>query len=134
MGGTIIRNEPTVQGSLLEAVYVPLSDEGRLQKETGEVQGRFLALYPREKGTLDSERFREGSDITIMGIFKEIQPGRVNGTEYFFPFFEIREIHLWEETGKIPSWYAPYPFSDPYLGPSLLRDPSWKERPTPSWR
>lgn len=134
LGGTIVSNEQTPHGSLIEAVYVPLSDEGRLQKDSGGVQGRFLALYPGGKGVLDSTKFGEGSDITIMGVFTEIRPGRMNGTEYFFPFFEINEIHLWEESGKIPSWYAPYPSGDPYLGPALLQDPFWSERPRPSWR
>ncbi|MFO0752117.1 MAG: Slp family lipoprotein [Thermodesulfovibrionales bacterium] len=133
-GGTIVSNESTARGSLLEAVYVPLSDEGLLQKESGGVQGKFLALYPGGRGALDPAKFREGSDITIMGVFTEMRTGIVNGTDYFFPFFEILEIHLWEEPGKIPSWYAPYPFGDPYLGPALLKEPFWGDRPRPAWR
>ncbi len=51
LGGTTARTTLTEQGSLVDALYVPVDSSGYLRGI--QPDGRFLALYPKELGMLD---------------------------------------------------------------------------------
>ena len=110
LGGIIAKTTVTEEGSLIEALYVPVDSRGYL-KERAQSNWRFLALYRGEE-FLDPLIFDEKREITIAGEFTGTRKGMIGEVEYIFPLFEIKEIHLWEETKDrdrylYPEYYPP---------------------------
>lgn len=128
LGGLIVETRLTDDGALIEALYVPADTEGNI-KNAKAVDGRFLAVLPKSEGMLDPKLYDARSAVTIAGEFKGVEPGRLDGMEYMYPVFEIKEIHVWKER-PLSSFYAPYLEANPHL----RQDPFWKDRPRPAWR
>lgn len=117
-GGKIVDTKISDEGSLIEGVYAPVDPKGRLE-ETKTSHDRFLALYPKEKGLLEPDIYREDRKITVAGEFIEMRKGKIEGMEYVYPFFIIKDIHLWEERKNwttYPEWNSPYSIPYPYWG------------------
>jgi outer membrane lipoprotein len=110
LGGIIVKTTLTNEGSLIEAIYVPVNSLGYL-KSYGTTNERFLALY---KGTtlLDPLIYSEKREITVAGEFIEIRKGTIGEMDYMYPLFEIKEIYLWEEYTE-PDYYRYPPFYYP---------------------
>ncbi len=127
LGGIIIETKYTVEGSLIEALYVPVDSRGYLNG-INESDGRFLALFPRESGSLDPIIYRRGREITLSGEFIGLRKGRLDEIEYTYPLFEIREIYLWPKIREYyyipPPYYPPPPFPYYYW---------WRYYPYPYW-
>jgi outer membrane lipoprotein len=129
LGGIIVNTTITKEGSLIEAVYVPVTSRGHLKKLKAS-NGRFLALY-RGKELLDPVIYEEKREITIAGEFVETRKGKIGETEYDYPLFEIKEIYLWEEIRKKGYYYYIPPPFPPYLPyphwnyPHRYYDPWW---------
>ncbi len=117
LGGIIVKTTVTKDGSLIEAIYVPVNSRGYF-KSFRTSNGRFLAIY-REK-LLDPLIYSERREITFAGEFIEIRKDKIGEMEYSFPLFEIKEIYLWEEVEERDYHYI-YPY---YY-------PSWYYRPRP---
>ena len=125
LGGLIVNSRLTEQGSQIEALYVPVDSSGNLN-EGSQIEGRFLAIYPKSKGLLDPVVYERGRSITLAGEFVEVRKGKIDEMDYTYPVFEVREIHLWREPTyyyTAPYYYDPYPFMYdrwgwPYLEPS----------------
>jgi outer membrane lipoprotein len=96
LGGRIVSISLTETGSVIEAVHIPADSAGYF-KETQTTTGRYLALYPRELGVLDSMLYNAGRLITLAGEFTQPRPGRIGEKEYTFPCFVVRQIYLWPE-------------------------------------
>lgn len=115
LGGIIVQTKFIEQGSLIEAVYVPVDSRGYLEKVSNE---RFLAILPKEKGLLDPLIYRKDREITLAGEFIETRKGKIDEMVYTYPVFEIKEIYLWEERKVYypyyPSWYYPYWWYEPW--------------------
>jgi outer membrane lipoprotein len=116
LGGLIVHTKISTEGSLIEALYMPVDARGYLKN--GGPHNRFLALYPKDAGILDPLIYRRDRVVTLAGIFAGTRPGRIDEMEYVYPLFEIREIYLWQEAYHYepyphwyPSfWYYPYPY------------------------
>lgn len=128
-GGIIANTTVTNDGSLVEALFVPVDSLGNL-KDMSRQTARFLALYPQEKGVLDPVIYRKDGQVTIAGTFRGVKTGRIDRMDYVFPEFVIDEIYLWEEPPRVqyvPGYYVPYggwspywgPYWSPFLGPPL---------------
>lgn len=120
LGGVIVETKAVADGSLLEAIFVPVDSMGYLQ-DISASGGRFLALYPKENGLLDPLIFRKEREITLAGEFIGTRSGVIGEMEYTYPLFEIKEIYLWEEKKEYyitpqfyPNWYYPYRYYDPW--------------------
>ncbi len=132
LGGIIVKTTLTAEGSLIEALYVPVDSMGYL-KGLDTSQGRFLAIY-RGKDILDPVIFREKREITLAGSFIGTRTGRIDELDFTYPFFEIEELYLWEEAREeylappYPSWYYPwyYPPYYPRYHPYWWYDPWWR--------
>jgi outer membrane lipoprotein len=122
LGGVIVDTKVTVDGSLVEAIFVPVNSLGYL-KDTGVSDGRFLALYPKEKGLLDPLIFLKEREITVAGEFKGTRSGRIDEMEYTYPLFEIKDIYLWEE--RMDYYIAP-PFYPLWDYPGMYYGPWWR--------
>ncbi len=107
LGGRIVETRVTDEGSLIEAVVLPVDDHGYISYApyTG---GRFIARLKNEAGILDPAIFREDLEVTVAGVFRELREGRIDEGRYLFPLFDIEEIHLWEEAE--PAYYIIEPF------------------------
>jgi outer membrane lipoprotein len=117
-GGAILRTRVSGKGSLIEAFYIPVDAKGRLTNLRPS-QEWFLALYPKDKGLLDPEIYTGGREITIAGEFIRNRAGKIGKKRYTYPFFRIKEIHLWEKRAHwntYPEWHYPYDYSYPYWG------------------
>jgi outer membrane lipoprotein len=134
LGGLIVGTKLTERGSLIEAVYISADERGYL-KDVKPTNGRFLAIYPKDKGILDPLIYKGGREITIAGEFIETQTGKIGEMEYTYLVFEIKDFYLWEEkkvyylTPPYPPYYYPYPYPYPYW-----YDPWWRDYyPPPPW-
>jgi outer membrane lipoprotein len=119
LGGIIVKTTVTKEGSLIEAVFVPVNSWGYLKGYTTSNE-RFLALY-RGKGLLDPLIYNEKREITLAGEFIETRKGIIGEMEYDYPLFEIKEIYLWEEYKETGYYsYPPY-YPQPYYFPPYYR-------------
>ena len=112
LGGLIVNTTVTNEGTLIEAVYVPVNSKGYF-RSYGSSRGRFLALF-RGREPLDPVVFSEKREITVAGQFIGLRKGKIGEMDYSFPFFEIQEVYLWEEDRDRDYYYYGYP---PYYGP-----------------
>ena len=135
-GGIIVNTKITTEGSLIEALYVRVDSRGNF-KGISSSDGRFLALFPQERGFLDPMIFRSKRQITLSGEFIGMRAGKIDDTEYLYPFFRIADIYLWEERSTYyyapPPYYGPYPY---YWGgyPRWWGYPYWRTPfPPPYW-
>ncbi|HTZ16880.1 MAG TPA: Slp family lipoprotein [Dissulfurispiraceae bacterium] len=114
LGGRIVNTRVIKEGSLIEAIYVPVDSRGYPEDYIKSI--RFLALYPKEGGILDPLIFKKDRNITIAAIYKGTRTERFGETEYPFSYFEITDFRLWEE--PYPEYY-PYPYwwYDPWYNP-----------------
>jgi outer membrane lipoprotein len=123
-GGIIVKTETTKDGSVIEAIFVPVNSLGYLKsyKTSG---GRFLAVY-KSPEILDPLIFSEKREITLAGEFIELRKGKIGEMEYAYPFFEIKEIYLWEVMREKDNYYyympPPYP---PWYYRHRPYDPWW---------
>jgi outer membrane lipoprotein len=113
LGGIIVKTSTTKDGSLIEAVFVPVDSWGYL-KSFKASSGRFLAIY-KSGEILDPLIYSEKREITLAGEFIELRKGKIGEMEYTYPLFEIKEIHLWEEVKDMDYYYyysppPPYPY------------------------
>ncbi len=111
LGGIIISTKATAEGSLIEALYVPVNSRGYL-KDLGALQNRFLALFPKESGFLDPFVFKRNREITCAGEFRGLREGEIDEMKYTYPFFVVRQLYLWAERQEYywPYYYEPYPY------------------------
>jgi len=112
--GMLDTTRVTKEGSLIEAVFIPVDRWGRPGDYMESV--RFLALYPLEKGILDPLIFRKNRLITIAAIYKGVRIDRLGEIEYPFSYFEISDFRLWED--PYPAYNpSPYWWYDPWYDP-----------------
>ena len=128
LGGLIVDTRVTDKGSLIEALFVPVSSLGYLKDLDQQYGGRFLALFPRTSGMLDPLIYKKGREITLAGTFLENRQGKIYEMEYTYPVFEIKQIYLWDEQRDyymMPGYpyYPSYPYSYGWY------DPWWQPYP-----
>jgi outer membrane lipoprotein len=124
LGGIVVATRLTENGSLIEALYVPVDSLGGLKEIHGGTR-RFLALCSREMGILDPMIYKKDREVTIAGRFEGNRTGKVDEMDYVYPFFTIEQVHLWQERpavvqpiypmGPYPYWGRPY-WGYPYPG------------------
>jgi outer membrane lipoprotein len=112
-GGIIVKTKVTKDGSLIEAIYTPVTASGYLKDYTTE-QGRFLALF-RSREILDPLIFEKKREITLAAEFTGTRKGLIGEMEYTYPFFEIKEVYLWPDRSEYidPYYMGPYYYYPP---------------------
>ncbi len=90
MGGIVADTKMTPDGSLIEAMYIPVDNRGYLTGIDTSHQ-RYLALFPKESGMLDPLIFKRGREITFAGEFIKLKEGKIDDLVYTYPFFKIIE-------------------------------------------
>ena len=119
-GGIVARVENLEKDTLIEIVNLPLGRQARpvASQETG---GRFIARVP---GFLDPMIYKQGKEITVVGMLAEPMPGKVGEHEINFPVVDARGHYLWEERPNYeyvevysawdPYWFYHRPYYWPY--------------------
>lgn len=131
LGGVIVESRFVQNGSQLEVLSEPVDSSGYL-KDAAYAGGRFLALYPREKGLLDPMVYKKGREVTLAGTFVEARKSKIDDMEYVYPVFEIKDIHLWEERRDYDLNYPYYPYN--YYSNPYWYNPYWGPwPPQPGW-
>lgn len=105
--GQIADVKVTAEGSLLEAVYVPVSADG-IPTGNRIPNTRIRALFKKEFGILDPIVYERGRYVTIGAVFKGLQPGKIEDLNFLFPYFHIEEIFLWDRPQKRYLYYDPW--------------------------
>lgn len=110
LGGVIVKTENKNQGTLLEIYQTEINHYGK-PIDTDISKGRFLAIY---EGFLDSEIYRKGREVTIVGVVSGGEVKKLGEIDYNYPYLTVKEIHLWKE--ESPREYGPYyhGFLDPF--------------------
>ena len=112
------------------------------------LEGRFLALSPKDVEMLDPVVYQPGRRITLAGAFVDTRKGKIDEMEYVYPVFQIKQIYLWpkERQNYPPSdyydpWFYPYPYyyrypwwRYPYHTPRPAPPPSPTPSPQPKQR
>jgi outer membrane lipoprotein len=111
-GGVIVKTTLTREGSLIEALYVPVDSRG-YHRGIDNSAGRFLALFPGSRKILDPVIFSANREVTIAGEYVGTRKGRIDEIEYTYPFFRIIELYLWEEN---KDGYYRYPRHSLHMG------------------
>ncbi len=129
LGGLIVETKFAAEGSQLEVLSVPVDSSGYLEEQERS-DGRFLAVYPKDKALLDPLVYKKGREVVLAGAFREIRKGKIDEMEYDYPVFEIRQIHLFEEHLYENAMY-PYPYYYPYYPYPYGYSPYWGPWPPP---
>lgn len=134
LGGIIVDTRLVQNGSQVEVFSLPISSAGYVQ-DSEQSMGRFLAVYPLEKGLLDPVIYKQGRQVTLAGVFLEARKSKIDDMDYVYPVFEIRQIHLWEEQRENLYLY-PYFYPYSYFGYPYGYYPYWSSPwgpPGPGW-
>ncbi|HWR59568.1 MAG TPA: Slp family lipoprotein [Thermodesulfovibrionales bacterium] len=121
LGGIIVSTKVTEEGSLIEAISLQTDSRGY---PAGSSEGRYLALYPKEKGMLDPQIYRKNRKISLAAEFVDTRQGKIDEAKYVYPFFSIKDFHLWEE--------RTYFYQQPYYSPYYYNQ-YWSDTPYPYW-
>lgn len=121
LGGKIIKTTLTKEGSLIEALYVPVNSRGYL-KELSPSDGRYMAIYSGDT-ILDPSIYSANREITLAGEYIGTRTGKIDEIDYNYPLFEIKEIYLWAEGREYDDhiyhhhywpWFYRHRYYDPY--------------------
>jgi len=125
LGGVIVSTENKNDGTLLEIYQTELDSSGE-PKDVDISKGRFLAW---DKDFLDSQIFRSGRRVTIVGVVKGVEVRKVGQVDYHYPYLVVKDIYLWRNVRTRmypryywdyygPMWGYPYPYGwyYPYWG------------------
>ena len=108
LGGVIVKTVNKKDGTLLEVYQTKIDQRGKpMQLDVSE--GRFLALF---KGFLDSEIYKKGRKVTIVGVIQGEEMIRIGEIDYQCPSLLIKDLHLWKK--EQPLSYEPYPWGPWY--------------------
>jgi len=96
-GGTIAKVHNKSDVTVLEIVSRPLLRSGR-PHHNDLTDGRFLAEI---NGFLDPEIVSPGRDISLVGMVRRIQPGKVGEAKYRYPVMSVFEHRVWKKPSEI---------------------------------
>ena len=109
LGGIIVKTVNKKGGTLLEVYQTELDRYGS-PINIDISSGRFLVY---SKGFLDSEIYRKGRKITIVGVVEKEEIMRLGEIDYRYPYLVAKKLHLWREEQSYP--YALHPWA--HFGP-----------------
>ena len=95
-GGTILSIARVQDRTRLEVMAFPLDSSARPILDYNPT-GRFML---ERAGHLDPSAFREGRQITAVGIITGTRTGQVGETDYDYPLLDGGQLHLWSGTGS----------------------------------
>ncbi|MGH7255153.1 MAG: Slp family lipoprotein, partial [Nitrospirales bacterium] len=110
--GEVLTATLTHEGTRLEVLQLPRTDEGEPTADRTRSQGRFLALH---KEFLDPATIPAGTRVTVVGEVVGATTKPLDETEYTYPTLEVKHLKIWPESRTLR--YGYYPFYPYYWGP-----------------
>ena len=92
-GGKVVEVINTETTSNVVILQLPLNDFGRPSSDLKTSEGRFIASFPR---LLDPEVFEKDEFVTVRGLYKGIEGGKIGEFDYNYVRLEADGIHLWD--------------------------------------
>lgn len=106
-GGTIAAVRNLAEHTVIEVVHFELDSSAYPNKGSDQSAGRFKAYV---NGFLDSEIYKPGRSITILGTVSAPETDKIGEYTYRFPVLKQAKVHLWpEKTPQIePVYRTPF--------------------------
>ncbi len=108
LGGEVLSAKRVKDGTQLEILQLPVSEDEPPAERRTESQGRFLAFH---QGPLDPAALPDGARVTVIGTVtgELLQP--LDESEYRYPTIDVKHIHVWDAAA-----YARYRRAPPRVG------------------
>lgn len=118
-GGEVLAGKRFQEGTRLEILQLPLTDDLRPTEERARSKGRFIA-FDNEGTITDPEAVKPGTMVTIVGRVGPAPHGELQGVGHSYPRVDVLDMTVWER--KIGEGWLRYgPFGN------LLYDPwTWR--------
>jgi outer membrane lipoprotein len=118
-GGELLAATRTKEGTRMEILQLPLTDDLHPTEERVRSKGRFIA-FDKEGTITDPAAVEPGTLLTIIGMIGPEQQEELQGVDYRYPRLDVLDMTVWErKIGR--GWLRYGPFGN------LLYDP-WSFR------
>lgn len=101
-GGEVLNRKRTEDGTRLEVLHLPLTDDLYPTEERARSKGRFVA-YDAEGTITDPAVVEPGTAVTIIGRIGLLQHEELQGVKYQYPRLDVLDMTVWEKK-LIPIW------------------------------
>ncbi|MER3423049.1 MAG: hypothetical protein C4293_07275 [Nitrospiraceae bacterium] len=118
VGGEILSAERLKDGTRIEVLQIPLTEDLFPKPQRAESKGRFIA-YDHNGKVLDPAVLQSGTPITMVGAITGTETIKVGEAEISVPSLEIKHLTVWESERVRPyvGYYPPYYWGyRPYYG------------------
>lgn len=95
-GGEVLAGKRTTEGTRLEILHLPLTDDLYPTEERARSNGRFVA-YDAEGTITDPAVVEPGTPVTIIGRIGPLQHEELQGVEYQYPRLDVLDMTVWEK-------------------------------------
>lgn len=93
LGGEILSAKRTPNGTQIEILQLPVSEDDPPSERRSESQGRFLAM---NREGIDPAVLPVGTRVTLIGKVTGDALQRLDESEYRYPTIEVKHLHVWE--------------------------------------
>jgi outer membrane lipoprotein len=115
-GGEVLAATRTKEGTRIEILQLPLTDDLHPAEERARSKGRFIA-FDNEGTITDPAAVEPGTPVTIVGRIGPEQQGELQGVDYRYPRLDVLDMTVWEKK-VMQGWRRWGPFG------SVIWDPT----------
>lgn len=94
-GGEVLAAERTTEGTKLEILHLPLTDDLHPTEERARSKGRFIA-FDNEGTIADPAMITPGTPVTIIGKIGPELHEELQGVNYAYPRLDVLDMTVWE--------------------------------------
>ncbi len=95
-GGEVLAGKRTREGTRLEILHLPLTDDLYPTEERARSKGRFV-VYDTEGTITDPAVVEPGTAVTIIGRIGPLQTEELQGVKYQYPRVDVLDMTVWEK-------------------------------------
>lgn len=93
LGGEILSAKRMSDGTRLEILQLPVSEDDPPAERRSESQGRFLAM---NRSAIDPAALPAGTRVTLIGEVTGVAVQQLDESEYRYPTIEVKHLHVWK--------------------------------------
>ncbi|NGZ94592.1 MAG: hypothetical protein CV089_00410 [Nitrospira sp. WS110] len=101
-GGEVLAGKRTAEGTRLEILHLPLSDDLYPTEQRALSKGWFVA-YDKEGTITDPAVVEPGTAVTIIGRIGPLQHEELQGFEYQYPRLDVLDMTVWQKK-RMRNW------------------------------
>lgn len=95
-GGEVLAATRTQEGTKMEILQLPLTDDFHPTEERVRSKGRFIA-FDMEGVITDPAAVKPGTPVTIIGRIGPEQQEELQGVDYRYPRLDVLDMTVWEK-------------------------------------